>query len=130
MVVLTSYLRPAAQDIGARITETANGFVAEGTDFRLEIDEKHSTVSYKDSGVEIDMSKLSKVIMNYEIKNGSRRQQIEVLKASKTEIAKQVLGGIRGDMKTLAFTQILEDAVLLIEEQIKYRGRSEPAYIK
>ncbi len=130
MVVLTSYLRPVVQDLGARITETANGFVAEGSNYRLEINEKQTSVTYRDSSVEIDMSKMSKIMMNYEIKNGSRRQQIEVLKASKTEIAKQVLNGIRGDIRTLAMTEELEDAVILIEEQIKYRGRSEPAYTK
>jgi hypothetical protein len=123
LVVLRSYLLPVLEGIdSAHIRDTIDGFCVKGPDYELNVDERQLSLTYKDAQVDIALSKMGRTIMCYEIKNESSAEQLRLLGASRTDMAKEVMANLDGGTTALAFSENLEDTVRLVGEHLKYRS--------
>lgn len=128
MVVLQSYLLPVLVGIDSgHIHSTIDGFCVKGPNYELDVNEIQLSLTYKDSHVDIALSKMRRVITCYEIKNGSRAEQLKLLSTSRTAVAKEVMRNLKGSTTALVFSENLEDAVNLVGEHL-YRSKKASSY--
>lgn len=119
MVLLRSYLLPVMEN--GNVEETIDGFIVSGPGYHLNVDEKQLALNYQDSNIEIALTKMNRTVFMYEIKNGSRADQMKVLAASRTAVSLDIVDKLESGNSALVFSEDLGDSLLLIEEQIKYK---------